>query len=364
MRLASCVVIELGTLTLFGVTAALGLLWGLDHVRLDEAQAAELVTSRALAFDERQEAALEVAREPELLWHGPIASGTFMGLPDQELLAPLRDGEVVAVKFNRGGSSISLRLDFDNGARCAFKPRQTNYQTVPRKEVAAYRLSRLLGLSSVQPAIGRAFPAEAIFAAITPSSREYLPRLRSEIIREQGMVVGELSWWIPTIQSVVIDGFPVDSVDGIVSLKRYLDVGAVIPEEHRELMAQLSNMLVFDFLINNPDRWSGGNVKVSDDGQTLFFMDNTLSFSPHPRAERKVRLYLQRARTFSRRLIRELRDLDEDLVRRALAEDLGAFDFLLTDQEIDAMFSRRDIALAYVDELIAEHGEKAVLVFP
>jgi len=364
VRLASCVAIELGTLSLFGVTAAFALLWGLDHVRLGEAQAAELVAPRAVFVAEPAAPAIAVGREPELQWHGPIASGTFLGVSDQELLEPLRTGEVVAVKFNRGGSSISLRVDFDNGARCAFKPAQTNYQTVPRKEVAAYRISRLLGLSSVQPAIGRAFPAEQIFTSVTASSREYLPRLRSEIIREQGMIVGELSWWIPTIQSVMVDGFPVDSVDGIVSLKRYLDVGATIPEEQRTLMRQISNMLVFDFLINNSDRWSGGNVKVSEDGETLFFMDNTLSFSPHPRAERRVRLYLQRTRTFSRRLIEALRNLDEDVVRQALAEDPGAFEFLLTEQEIDAMFSRRDIALAYVDELIAQHGEKAVLVFP
>ena len=41
----------------------------------------------------------------------------FDGVRDELLLAPLRTGQIVEVKFNRGGSSISLRIDFDNGGR-------------------------------------------------------------------------------------------------------------------------------------------------------------------------------------------------------------------------------------------------------
>src|SRR5687768_935120 len=47
----------------------------------------------------------------------PPWSKSFEGRPDDELLAPLRTGSIRAVKFNRGGSSISLRIEFDNGAR-------------------------------------------------------------------------------------------------------------------------------------------------------------------------------------------------------------------------------------------------------
>ena len=302
--------------------------------------------------------------EPVSQWDGPIASGNFMGRPDEELLAPLITGKLVSVKFNRGGSSISLRLTFDNGERAAFKPRQTNYQTVPRKEVAAYRISRLVGLESVQPAVGRSFKMSELLGKLRPDSGRYAKRLRSEMLAKKGVVTGEMSWWIPVIKPARIDGFPIDQVAGIVSWKRRLKVGGKVPADQASMLAQLSNLLVFDFLINNPDRWSGGNAKASEDGEILYFMDNTMSFGPHPRAARKVRLYLQRTQTFSRDLVDKLRALDEDLVIRALKEDVGPFDFLLTDVEIDAMFSRRAILLAYVDELIAEHGEQAVLVFP
>lgn len=366
MRLVSCVALELGALLLVGISATSGLLWGMGQLRFGEAQAAELLTPRSMLERERllRSPDRAVGFEPKLQWEGPLARGTFIGVDDRELLEPLRTGKITRVKFNRGGSSISLRLDFDNGSRAAFKPRQVNYQTVPRKEVAAYRISRLLDLSSVQPAIGRAFQAKELFTRIDAGSRGYLSRLRTEILQKNGKVVGELSWWIPVIKTARVGGFDIDSVEGIVTWKRYLRPGAAIPSKERAMVAQLSNLLLFDFLINNPDRWSGGNAKASPDGRMLYFMDNTLSFGPHPRAARKVRLYLQRTSTFSKSLVAKLRELDESLVRLALAEELGPFDFLLTDKEIKAMFSRRDIALAYVDELIAEHGEEKVLVFP
>ena len=35
---------------------------------------------------------------------------------------------------------------------------------------------------------------------------------------------------------------------------------------------------MFDFLTANPDRYSGGNIKMSPDGTRLYFMDNTMAF--------------------------------------------------------------------------------------
>ncbi|MBT8494209.1 MAG: hypothetical protein KJO07_14225, partial [Deltaproteobacteria bacterium] len=346
---------ELGTLLVASTACVSGLLWAGGHLHLEEAQAAEYVGPRAPQLPVEDRAIPAAAMEPASMWDGPIATGTFLGKSDEELLEPLRTGKLVSVKVNRGGTSISLRLTFDNGSRAAFKPQQTNYQTIPRKEVAAYRISRLLSLESVQPAIGRAFPMNELIARLRPDSRRHAARLRQEMINRSGKVIGEMSWWIPVIKTPKIDGFRIDEVEGIVTWKRHLKAKTEVPAEHAELLAQLSNMLVFDFLINNPDRWSGGNARASADGRKLFFMDNTLSFGPHPRAARKVRLYMARTQKFSRRLVEHLRNLDEELVIRALEEDPGAFEFLLTDRELEAMFSRKAIILAYVDELIAEH---------
>jgi hypothetical protein len=88
-----------------------------------------------------------------------------------------------------------------------------------------------------------------------------------------------------------------------------------------------------------------------------------LAFGKNRRGHDKSHRYLQRVQTFSRRLVARLRALDEAQLRAALA-DAGPFERLLTDEEIAAVLGRRDRALAYVDGLIATHGEAKVLAFP
>ncbi len=294
----------------------------------------------------------------------PETPTMFLGVADDVLLAPLRDSPIAQVKFNTGGSSISLRIDFENGARAAFKPRQSNWQSVPRREVVAFRLNRLLGLNSVPPAIGRRFKMSEILGALHPESRFYRPRLQAEMIQQDGWVIGELSWWIPVIRRGKVDGYDIDSMEGIVSWKRYLGIGAKIPERDLALVQQISNMVLFDFIISNPDRWSGGNARVSEDQRLLYFMDNTLSFGDRKNGHPKSRTYFERCHTFSRSLVERLRNLQEAEFREVLERDVEPFDYFLRDSEISALLSRRDRALEYIDSLIQEHGEDLVLAFP
>jgi hypothetical protein len=275
------------------------------------------------------------------------------------------------VKVNRGGSSISLRLDFVGGGRASFKPEQTNPQSVPRKEVAAYRIDRLLGINAVAPAFGRAFSLDELYGALDKDGRQFLPRLREELISRKDpenpkrrIIAGEVQWWIPVIENARIRKHKIDDTDGIVTWKRLLRAGATVPPEEYELVRQISTMLLFDFVIDNTDRWSGSNARVSADGSKLYFMDNTLAFSRDTNGHRKSQNYLERTQTFSRRLVERLRALTKEDVLAALEPDRGPFEQLLTDEELEALFGRRDTALAYIDELIQEHGEDVVLVFP
>src|SRR5438874_1816441 len=108
------------------------------------------------------------------------AAGTFLGVKDELLLERMRSAEVVQAKLNKGGSSISFRLDFADGSRAAFKPEQTNPQTVPRKEIAAYRLNRLLGFHAVPPAVARTLHRDELIGKLPTEASFLVNRINAE----------------------------------------------------------------------------------------------------------------------------------------------------------------------------------------
>jgi len=294
-------------------------------------------------------------------------SGQFLGRSDEELLGPLRDSPVSGVKLNKGGSSLSLRLDFESGARAACKPNQIYMQSQPRREIAAYRVNRLLGLSSVPPAVGRRFRVAEVADRFRADRVRDRAHFLAEIIPERdeaGTVVGELTWWIPDLGPALIEGFDIDSVEGVVTWKRYLTIGQEIPPANRTMVGQISELLLFDFVINNSDRWSGGNIKTSKGESSLVFIDNTLSFGGDPNGHNRVRTYLYRSQKFPRRLVERLRQLGAGELESAMTREIDPFPFLLERNEMRAVLKRRDIAVKYIDDLIAKFGEEAVLVFP
>lgn len=294
------------------------------------------------------------------------APENIFGASDTELLAPLGAAPITRVKTNLGGTSLSLRLDFANGARAAFKPEQIHLQSDPRREIAAYRIDRLLGIGHVAPAKSAAIRLTELLAAIDPSYRTHITnRITEEAIVRDGMVYGELSWWIPEIKRAKLGKEFIDEREGKALWSSYLEVGAVIPPELRSMVAQISTLIVFDVLIDNADRWSGNNTVMSPDGTLLYFLDNTLAFSTNKLGHRIPTAALWRIQVFPRRLIERLRRLTAEELEATLA--LGKEDklrFLLRPNELRAVLARRDNIITYVDELIAAHGEDAVLALP
>jgi hypothetical protein len=286
-------------------------------------------------------------------------TGTFLGMSDELLLARVRKGRIVASKLNVGGSSLSFRLDFADGSRAAFKPLQTNLQTIPRKEVAAYRLNRLLGLNAVPPAAPRVLSREELVAHLKPDSLPSLPRITQETIFDGERTAGVVSYWIPKIVDSGLDT-PAGQAKGAA----WLAVGNPISADDRAMAAQLSNLVVFDFLTANPDRLSGGNMKMSPDAATLFFMDNTMSFFIEPTGKEKNREALARVQRFSRRLHGALARVTEANVTAALAEEKDPPYAILTPSEIRALIARRKFVEKHIQGLVAMHGEQQVLVFP
>ncbi len=289
--------------------------------------------------------------------------GLFRGVKDDLLLQPLLLGDIQRVRLNKGGSSVSLKLEFVSGKKAAFKPEQIHRHSTPRKEIASYRINNLLGVQAVPPAVGRAIPKKTLRAKLDARNPQERTRLLTETIAQKdGMVRGQLSWWIPNLGIARVGGHIVDEPIGIAIWSRYLRVGGVIPQEELHIARQISNVLIFDYLIHNRDRWSGNNARISADGKTLFFMDNTMSFSGAN--TKKTEAYLRKSQRFSRSLVKRLRAISMEDVRQAVGKNTEPFPFLLTEKEILQVESRRQWLLNYLDGLVAKYGVDTVLWFP
>ncbi|HUJ57062.1 MAG TPA: hypothetical protein VLX92_01150 [Kofleriaceae bacterium] len=360
MRLGTCIALELAV-----AAGAVGGVWlGVGRVLDDAGGYLSTHEAAAAAAPARVPLGLPAA---QLYIAAPAAPPTVFDAPDDVLLAPLGAAPVAHVKVNHGGTSLSLRVEFANGARAAFKPQQIHPQSDPRKEIAAYRIDRLLGIGHVAPAMPIALPLDQVIAASDESARAYtVGRINDEAITHDGIVRGELSWWIPEIRDVTFGPYRVDETAGIDLWTSYLQHDAKIPNELEPMLAQLATCVVFDVLIDNADRWTGNNTKGSVDRKTLYFMDNTLSFSQFTLGHETNLTPLYKIEVFPRGLIRRLRGLTAEAVTAALdlGDDPAKMAPLLEPGEVRALIARRDHLLRYIDALIAQYGEAAVLALP
>jgi hypothetical protein len=363
VRLGTCIALELAV-----AAGAVGGVW-LAASRGSELAGTYLHSREAAAATSTQPSFAPLAKLAPLerahLTLAPRLPENVFGAPDAELLAPLATTPLVKVKLNHGGTSLSLRLDFASGARAAFKPLQIHPQSDPRREIAAYRIDRLLGLGHVAPAKSAAFAIDDMIAAIEPGSRAYAAgRIEDEAIARRGVIVGEVSWWIPEIKLVRIGGHLIDEPEGQALWTGYLQAGAVIPAELAPMLAQIAAVIVFDVVTDNSDRWSGNNTEGSPDNRVLYFMDNTLAFSAFTIGHATNLAKLYRIQVFPRALVSRLRALTLEVLTAAIGGEDDLLGPLLTRVEIRAIMSRRDHLLAYVDRLITELGEDAVLALP
>ncbi len=307
-----------------------------------------------------------------------VTTDAFLGTMDAPILDVLASSAITRVERGSGGRSLAFRLTFADGSRGYFKPPQTFSGSHFYAEIASYQLDRMLGLGRVPPTIGRRLSWGPLREAAVGDARV------EEAIVDGDHVCGSLSYWIP--ERLV----PIQLGLGWESWVRFAPAPAVSPfqrarvyaaqargtlqrpeaaETHRaadapdagDRAAELSDLVLFDYLTENIDRWGGEytNVRTRGVGGPLVYLDNAAGFIESPHASPGfMDTRLHTVQRFRRSTVEAIRALSVEAYRARVETDACAP--ILSDRLYAQLEERRTTLLAHVDRMIAEHGESAL----
>ena len=239
---------------------------------------------------------------------------------DAELLEFLATAPVTGFKQLSGGINNPRRLDLEltgyrvraifrnvdvtkrsgsTAAERSFPSFRDHYSF----EVAAYKISRLLGLDNVPPAL----------------------------LYEWNGEKGSLQLWVEDART---EGERLENGES--------------PADPAGWHRQKTSMVVFDNLIFNFDR-NHGNQLLDERGK-LWFIDHTRSFKRQPNLPYRDELLVLDAGLWER-----LRSVDDETLRTTLSPYLDTL-------QVKALLKRRRLLIRHVDQMIDERGEAQVLL--
>ena len=187
-------------------------------------------------------------------------------------------------------------------------------------EIAAYRMDKLLGLNMVPPAVERDFQGKP----------------------------GALVLW----------------ADNTYSLLKVVEGGIRIPDEARDRTDQMKWLTrAWDSLIANEDR-TQQNVLYTADWRTIIF-DHSRAFRSGGEFSNRLmygRDGIKKSATGEPFLFRRLPRWFVDGIKTLTFENIrAAVGSTLSDKEIKAVLTRRDLLLREISEMVKERGETEVL---
>ncbi|MBN1653020.1 MAG: hypothetical protein JXA30_04515 [Deltaproteobacteria bacterium] len=307
----------------------------------------------------------------------------FLHQPERVILDKLINSPVVHIKDSPGGRSVAFRLKLADGTRAFYKPEQRFSAAQWYAEVVSFYLDRALGLNRVAPTVSRRLP----WGKMSREAEKH-PRKNEVVVAEDGTVKGALIWWLPKrlvpLETpagwenwVRIEPWPKWKVSPCQRPKEYVDAlkkqraarGKSLallyfqaPEPGRpERGAELSDMMVFDFLTLNLDRWGGDNCNVllHGPGGPLIFLDNGAGFSEGPARRNLMDERLRVVQRFRRSTVDALQRFEIRKFKDVLKRDRLAP--LLNESDLKGLEIRRRAVLKRVSDLKAQFGEEAVL---
>jgi hypothetical protein len=307
----------------------------------------------------------------------------FFGEPDRPALDALATQPIASIEKGRGGRSLGFRITLEGGQKGYFKAEQVFSAANWFGEVAGYHLDRMLGLGRVPPVVSRQFS----WARLEPIARG--DWRKSEIIVRNGQVRGAFVGWVtgnlrPMSHQegwerwVRVKYWPSTAISPFqrpAVWKQELDAArsrgtsfrtkgerfrrrTLHPEPDRpDRPAELSDLMVFDFLTRNLDRWGGGNanVLVRGDKGPLVFLDNSAGFEPGDPRPSLMEARLHVIQRFRRGMIEAIRAFDVKKFEARLAKE--PMQPVLTRMQLAHFEQRRRALLEWVSEMEKEYGE-------
>ena len=302
------------------------------------------------------------------------------------------DKDVTGIKRIGGGSSLVYKLTKNKETIAAFKPFQKRFQSNYRAEIAAYRLCPLIkcgfDIPMNLPVYFDYQTFSGLYARNPANPKEEFNEIIPTKIEGTHRVEGTFKAWIPDYADYPIEFKNIwepwlnpgtSKADLSAPLS---DILPVIAKRHKggdkfaqklaphlenttkyDLARQISNMLVFDFLINNWDRFSGSPTLFGVNCQIVkgrfMSIDNGAGFPKTPNT--KPDKHLHEITRFSRTTYQAIVDLekDKDKVENILFPNPS-------DVERDRLatfWNQRKLFLDYVKKCIEKNGEAETFFF-
>ncbi len=273
-------------------------------------------------------------------------------------------------------------LTLSSGRRAYFKPEQTFAGARWYGEVAAYHLDRALGLGRVPPVVARELPWKQLRAA----ARRH-PRGEEIVVHSGGRVWGALiAWveggleplrlpagweqWLRVARAPFLSPFrrPVEwlravrrrresgRIEGPLGGDRWPEARPDRPDRPREL----SDMVLFDFLVRNVDRWSADltNVRTRGPGGPLVFLDQGAAFAGGKPSSGHLEAQLRAVQRVRRATAEAVERFDLDAFRARLRVE--PIQPVLDAARLEGLRVRRQAVRAHVRALRERFGDAKV----
>jgi hypothetical protein len=313
----------------------------------------------------------------------PAVVEGFFGVEDGPMREAMTREAPIRIERGRGGRSLGFKITLQSGRKAYFKGEQSFSAANWFGEVAAFHLDRMLGIGRVPTVVSRQFPWSRLEPAAGKDSR------KSEMIIRNGQVRGAFVSWVEEgVRPLThVDGwerwirvkfwpstaitpfqrpsawkYELDQVrkkgNEYRSKEERLRRRNLRPEPDKDdRPAELSDLIVFDYLTRNIDRWGGdnGNVLVRSDTHALVFLDNGAGFEPGDAQPQLMDARLHVLQRFRRRTIEAIRAFDLKRYEERLATE--PITPVLNRAQLNGLEQRRKALLEWVAKMESDHGE-------